>query len=147
MTDPVRQTIMEKIEARFKTILTTGGYLTNVGAHVFLWRTTPLDADEMPGLVVSDKVEEIESFTMLQYTHNMVVEVEAVAEPGTVDGELMRDVIMDIFKAVGTEDRWDGYALDTVPLGSEIFQEQEGKIVSGAKVRLLVQYQTSKWGC
>ena len=126
MTDPIRQTIMEKVAARLAAILTTGGYLTNVGAHVFLWRTTPLDSAEMPGLVVSDRVEEITPFTCLEYTHDLVVEVEAIAEPGTVDGELMRDVIADILKAVVTDDRWDGYALDTVPLSSEIVQEQEG---------------------
>lgn len=51
----IRQTILLALEDRLQTITVANGYATNIGAEVFLWRTSPAREDEMPCLLVYDK--------------------------------------------------------------------------------------------
>lgn len=144
--DPVRQQIVEAIDARLKTILKKNGYFSDVGNNVFEWRESGIAAAELPALVYRDKVEEIEGFTMLEYDHRLVVDVDVVAEPGSVGVEEVRKIIADVFAAIGTDDRWGGLALDSWPIGTEIETAEDANVITGALVRFGVSYQTNKWG-
>jgi hypothetical protein len=142
MADPIRQSIMAAVETRLKTIKTTAGYSSNLGNNVFEWLDRDLDASELPGVVYKDRENPIESFTMGEYTNKVNVEIEIRAQDTPKN---LRKMIEDVYKAIGTDDRWGGYALDTQPVSDEIDCSHEDKKIGIAKIRIVIEYDKTKW--
>ncbi len=55
MVDSIRQRIVDAIDTRFKAILVTGGYVTDIGSHVFWWKDAPMQISDLPGMNCKDE--------------------------------------------------------------------------------------------
>jgi len=143
MTDPTRQSIIEALETRLKTILTTGGYKFSLGSNVFDWIDRDLGADtELPCVIYRDRENSIEPFTTLQYSNKVKVELEIKAEDTP---ENLRFMIEDVYKAIGTDDTWGGLALDTQPISDELDFSHADKKVGTARIQIEIEYEKTKW--
>lgn len=146
MTDSIRQQIIDKIDARFKAIKTSGSYKTNIGRNVFDWLKRDLSTTELPALIYKDKEVEISTDTLELYNNKIILEVELKAEAGTGTAESIREMIEDVYKAIGTDDTWSGLAIDSQPISEEMDIEHADKIIGTALVIIEIEYQREKWG-
>lgn len=141
-----RQTIVDAIETRLKTILTTGGYATNAGQHVYVWRTTPLADAEYPALCIYDTTCAINTDGGIigQHEHTLDISVEAIAA-GSTTRSVVRSMMADVFKAIGTDDRFGGLVDMTIMQSHEINLEQGERVIGAGVVRFSVTYRTPQW--
>lgn len=146
MTDSIRQQIIEKIDTRFKAILKTGGYKSDLGVHVYDWLKCDLDTTELPGLIYRDVENEIEPYTAGLYNNKIILEIEIKAETGSTTAESLREMVEDVYKAIGSDDLWGGLAIDTQPRSEKIFIEQIDKIIGSAFLIIQIEYEKPKWG-
>ena len=145
MTDSIRQQIIDKIDARFKTITTANGYKTNLGSHVFDWLDRELADSELDALAYRDVVNEIEPGTIHEYTNQLRLEIEVRTKNATTTAKQVRKMIEDVYKAIGTDDRWSGLATDTQPVSEIIDIQQYDKIMGSAIIAVVIEYDTDKW--
>lgn len=141
-----RQSIIDAIETRMKTILTTGGYQTNVGQRVSVWRITPFADTELPALCIYDTTAEInqDGGIIGQFTHTLGIHIEAIAS-GSATRADVRKMIADVFKAIGTDDSFGGLVEYTSSPSHEINLEQAEKAIGSGIIRFTVTYRTAQW--
>jgi hypothetical protein len=143
MSDSKRQQIIEALDTRLKTILTAGGYKSNIGQHVFEWKTTPFAEEELPGITYRDITSNRGAegpVNKFRWAMNIELDIVAQATPGT-----MRDMINDVLKAIGTGPTWGGLAQGTRQPEVEIQVEQENKIITGAAMKFEIVYDAPLW--
>ncbi|HLE18673.1 MAG TPA: hypothetical protein VI728_10365 [Syntrophales bacterium] len=141
MADSKRQQLIDAIDARFKTIKTTNGYETELGNNVFAWRSSPIEAAELPCLLYRDTNETIE-LTIGAHIHTLTIETEIITSGGTAIKDI-RKMLADIIKCIGADLTWGGIAEDTLPVaGEDIKIEQQENIITGAKLSFAAQYVT-----
>ena len=145
MADNIRQQIIDALDARLKTILTTGDYNTNAGAHVFDWLDRDLADSELDAIIYRDKTNEITPETIQNYSNKVTVEIEAKTKQAADTAQQIRKIIEDIYQAIGTDDRWGGLAIDTQPVSEEIDIQQADKIAGSAKLTIAIEYEKEKW--
>jgi len=108
-----RDQIMQALSTALATILTTGGYNSNLGSHVFEWRPklvtetganyVPTDKDELPALHVRDVLDEIAAVNLRgDEGHGLNVEIEIAHEASAIPAT-MRGQINDIREALGVD--------------------------------------------
>jgi hypothetical protein len=140
-----RQDIVDAIETRLKTILVTGGYHSDLGLNVFVWRRAPIEAHEVPAVNILDRETKL-SGTGLKgatplSTYEMTVEIQ-VAATGSAAPDTVRSLAADVYKAVGTDPTFSGKVLITTPIGDEMYAEHAGEVVADAVIRLSLLYRT-----
>lgn len=136
----LRQRLVDAIMTRLQTITVANGYETNLGARVYEWRTTPLGADEMPGLIFRD-TDEVIPQTGLVEEHEITLEIEMYASSGVATPATTRKAIADVIKCVGADVTFGGLAQDSVPHPEEsIAFEHKDKIVGGVMLKFKVKY-------
>lgn len=140
-----RQTIVDNIVTRFKTILISGGFHTDLGNNVFKWRSVKLEGGDLPAAIVRD-VSDDPGTPRTEGTdaHLLSVEVELVVALGSDDDEV-RKMIADIYQAIGNDERWTGEARSTIWGGDELLVEQNERLISGAIARFQVDYLTKRF--
>jgi len=143
MSVPLRNQLVAEVVARLQTIRTAAGYLTEAGAHVFLWRVNPLQQSELPGIVLRDRRVETVLEGRTAHLHRVYFDAELQAAAG-VD---VRDVLADVQSAIGRDIRWKTgagvlLALDTQPLDDELDAVQEERHVTGIRYRFQVIQRT-----
>jgi hypothetical protein len=143
MADTQRQQIVAALLTRLQGILTTSGYETNAGQHVFEWPDVELsEEDEMPAVVVRDTDGPVERATNSKDLHTMVVGIECLAKGSTAPAEV-RKVMGDVVKAVGVDLWFGGLAHDTNLVGTSIRQmSQEDRRLGGGEIVLQIEYLT-----
>lgn len=146
MADSKRQLIINAVDTRFKTILVSGGYETDLGQNVFEWRTAALPVANLPGIVLRDPECSVSSDVAIgQHEYELKVEAEInVAEGSSTPGEI-RKMIADVIKAIGVDITWGGLAQRTEPIEDTINMDQKEKIIGGALVSFLIIYRTNAW--
>lgn len=153
MADSIRQKIVDAVEARLETILTSGGYETDIGQNVFVWRDTdrvPFKSDELPALVIFDKqcehTEEGEVLSRHRFRLTMIVDVFADSSTGDT---FVRKAISDLHKAIGVDQQWTvsgtKLALITRPVMDQIDIEQKEEIISAARFAFMIEFRTNRW--
>ncbi len=146
MADSKRQDIIDALDTRLRTILTAGGYETDLGSNVFEWRATALQESELPGLIYRDiSCEPVENTASLYQEFFLNIEVEIITVSGSTTASQIRKMIADVYKAIGTDDKWGGLALGTFSDGDEMNIEQAEKIIGGATVSFHVHFATVEW--
>ena len=148
MADSKRQQIITKIDARLKTILTTGGYLTNAGSHVYPWLSRPVSPTNLLALAYRDPQENNEAATsgsIGYHRHQLTIEIEILVASGGTTMAVMRQVFADIETAIGTDPKWSALAENTLPGNNRMDIDQENKVVAGALITLTVVYLTKAW--
>jgi len=150
MSDSVRQLIINKIDARLKTILVTNGYATNIGQSVYDWRAESLEEANLPALIYRDTSTTTEISTLASFTHTMPVYLLAVVASDT-PMSIIRSIIADIDKAIGTitdgypGESWSGLALLTQRMGDESGVEIDEKKYAGCQMTMMVTFRTRGW--
>jgi len=144
MPDTIRQQIITSVDARFKTVLVTNGYQTDVGANVFDWRAEALEEGDLPALIYRDTVCSTEISNISSYTHKMTVEIIAVVANDTPMA-IIRNIIADLDKAIGVDDRWGGLAVLTERTGDESGIEIDDKKYAGCRVTMVITFRTLGW--
>lgn len=145
MTDSIRQQLIDKIDARFKTITTANGYKTNVGNHVFDWLDRDLNRTELPSIKYKDPINEKSASTTKLWNNELTVELELCAAAGTTAAEGVREIAEDVYKALGTDETWDGLATKTIPVGEVTDVEQLDQKVAMCALTIKITYETTKW--
>jgi len=111
----IRVYIMAAIATRLVTILTTNGYRTNIGSHVFIWRDTeqnPLSSAEVPGIIYKDLSDTPEPHTFGIELHKLMIECRVAATGSSVDTTL-RQAIADLEVALNTDRTLNAYAIES----------------------------------
>jgi len=144
MADPKRQSIIDALEARLQTILTSNGYETNVGSNVYERHPKPVPIANIPCVIYADVEEEISLVT--QETNRFIsVELE-IFTAGTTALNTIRKILADIEKAIGTDKgTFGGLAVTTWILENTLAMDQESKIISGAVMTIRIHFKTNQY--
>jgi len=145
MTDSIRQRLIDKVDARFKTITTANGYQTNIGNHVFDWLERDLADNELDALIYRDPLSESEPGTIHDYGNKMRLEIEVKTKSADTTAKQVRKMIADVNKAIGVDDRWGELAIDTQPESVIMDLQQYDKIAGSAHIVVMIEYDTDKW--
>ncbi len=140
MPSSVRQQIVDAFITRMRTIKTINGYETELGSNVTEWRATEWQESELPGCDVRDTGESTE--VKGQYHYNTVsIELEAKVQSATAP-DVVRDVIADINKAIGTDPSFGGLAYNVTPVENESIDfEKKDKSFGGVLMKLDISYR------
>lgn len=141
-----RQTLVDRILARFALITTANGYLTNVGAKVREWQTTPLDETELTTLLVRDTIASVQpdpnGSNSSRRTWSQQIIVDAVLPETAQNAVEARKTISDINKAVGVDQTWGGLARRSDQVNEKLMLDKTGGRVAG--VQLIFNAITSR---
>lgn len=141
MVDSIRTQIISKIDTRFKAILITGGYATNLGSNINWWKdleNNPFQSSELPAANLKDSICDPVPHTMGIDRHEMDMECQTFA--GTIGA--IRSIIADIEKAICSDRKWTNLAFDTELLTDEIDVIQLENKFFGANVPFMVSFLT-----
>lgn len=137
MADTIRQRIITAIDTRLKAILVTGGYKTNLGNHIFEWKTDPFQASDVDGLTYRDPTEQRELGCGV-YDLTLPLEIEIAS---TTPAQI-RKCLADLEKAVYVDETWGGLVFDTDIDTSELKVEKKEHLYSASKIVLNIYYRT-----
>lgn len=160
--DSKRDRIVKAVIARLEAIQTGAGYQTNVGEHVFYWRTGTMSEEELNGfsehaaLVVRDLDEtkatdgdhtKITKLNTQKFSRDLHIQIEIVC--GDEDAPTrLRKYIADIETAIGKDIRWrdvdtgQPLAIGTRPRIDRSVVEQESKKIGGVVYEFFIFYAT-----
>jgi hypothetical protein len=146
----IRQDIIDAIETRLKTILTTASYHSNAGSNVYVWRTTPLPPESIPALIIKDslstKLGEGEAGPYSKDTWELSVDIVGMVTNGNASDTQTRQVMADVYKAIGSDDTWGGKAITTTLESDEIGEvKQQDKTFFGFIMKVKIMYRTNKY--
>lgn len=141
----IRQQIITALDTRLKAIKVSGGYQTNAGLHVFDWLDRDLADTELDAIVYRDRQNVITQETFNQCQNTMRVEIEAKTKQASTTAEQIREIIEDIYKAIGTDETFGGLALGANPVSEDIDIQQQDKIMASATVVIEIYYVSTKW--
>jgi hypothetical protein len=146
-----RQDILTAMKSRFQGIISgSSGYQTQLGQHVFVWRTAPLTATEVPCINIRDIRDDIIDYTQdgsrnTASQHQLTVDIEILVSENTATIEFLRTCHEDLELAISTDEYWGGLALRTVELSNEIMADQEANTIAGMLVTLRIDFRTKKF--
>jgi hypothetical protein len=139
-----RQDIIDAIELRFKTILTTSGYKTDIGTNVFAWKPGPFEETAVPGMDIRDTADDPGQDTIGEVEHELPIEGECVFSTDA-SMEDVRKVEADMNGAVRVDLTWGNLADDTslVSCGRGSV-EIAGKVRTSVTFKFTVKYFTER---
>jgi hypothetical protein len=156
-----RTQIIEAIVTRLQGInaaAVTAGTYHRALVTVEQYRSIPLQgeedqhgdqlATELPAAIVRDTTDEVvnvgleSSYAVSDHAMNVRIEVVA-ANDATLAA--VREHLADIYKAIGTDEKWSNYAQRTEPVRDEIVIDQADRRISGAIIDVRVFYRTQRW--
>ncbi len=139
-----RQAIVDAIRARLATILTTNGYNTNIGLHVFEWKVTAFAESDFPAVAFRDTDPKVRELTGGMQEVSLPVEFIIGAASGASTMQIIRAAIEDVLSAINSDFTWGGLAWDTAIDTIEAFAEAEGKLTGLAKIGATVKYEQQR---
>jgi hypothetical protein len=121
--------------------LIANGRETNLGNHVFEWRTTDFQEIELPGMDFRDSSETVVVKGANHY-HTLTVDIEAKVSAST-DTTTARKVIADIITAIGLNIGLGGLVYNVKPVQNELLDfEQADRKFGTISMQLEVEYVT-----
>lgn len=147
MADSRRQDIIDAILARFRLILATSGYETNLGANVHVWRdtaTTPFQPKELPALNLRDASNAVEQILYNKHEHSLTITAQGFVSSSAVAADV-RKCLADLYKAIGVDRKWSTLAFDTLPAGDEFTVQQNGTAIAGFVLTFTVKFRTTSY--
>lgn len=108
-----------------------------LGDNVFAWRTTPLQATELPAIVYRDRVETKEPGWGVN-DYKLAIELEIY---GNTVAEI-RGCLAALEAAIFVDDTFGGLAIQSELNVNEMEIEQKEDIFVGSKILLIVNYRT-----
>jgi hypothetical protein len=145
-----REDIVGAIKTRMQLILVSGGYLTNFGQYVQIWKRLPLDFNGTL-LNIRDTADDFGKehlhAAVNEQQHRLTVQIDLLnAEKGQAAAAYLRKGLSDVYKAFGVDDTLGlSYVIQCNPLSDTFDVEQDERIVVSGTIVIEVQYQTTKW--
>jgi hypothetical protein len=146
VTDSIRQQIITALDTRLKTIKKTASYKTDAGNNVFDWLDRDLADSELDAIVYRDKTNEISAEGFDVSGNRVRVEIEAKTKQASGTAARLREIIEDIYKAIGTDESFGGLAIESSPAGESIDIDQVDTIRGNATIAIDISYMSPKWG-
>ena len=151
-----RQDIVSNLIARLQLITVAHGYHTDAGNNVQAWRAIPFERPEgaapaaISGISVRDVDEAVDdtefksTYTLLKW--RLTIEILALTASSSTTDTVIRQLIADIYKAIGTDETFSGKCIITVPVSDEILVEENDLWkIAGVRITFHVIYQTNRW--
>lgn len=147
-----RTTIIERLQTLLAEIVGTSGYYTNFGGRVDIRRVKPFDSEtELPAINILYGSEEPETVdpALSQgikgvWTRNLPVTIIAMCSAST-PYNIVDQMVADVFKKISTDQGFNGNAMQTNPVNVQFFDAQDENRVSGAAIRISIQYRTNEY--
>jgi hypothetical protein len=139
-----RQAIVDAIRGRLATILSSNGYNTDIGGHVFEWKVTAFADADFPAVAFRDTDPTIRELTGGMQEVSLPVEFIVGIASGASTMQVMRAAIEDVLAAINQDWTWGGLAWDTSIDTIETFAEQEGRLAGLAKIGTTVKYEQQR---
>ena len=145
--DPKRQRIVDVLDTRLKTILTSKGYKTNLGNNVFRWRdmdANPFDPDtELPGINYADSDHDPiqTSHGPESVEHGLMIEMVLMAN---TEDEI-RLARADISVAMGADIRFSDLAQDLSLEVDASNVAHDGDKIWSTKMTYIIIYTTGRF--
>lgn len=145
----LREQILQQLVNQLEGITTAGdAYWTDLGQHVYLWKAVKFQSAELPALNIRDKSDAIATEAMdgpaNEAQHELTVEIDVACKSGVTDA-VVRQMITDVYAAIGTDPTFGGNAVDTDPKGDEMQMDQEEDRIGGATITIVIKYLTTKF--
>lgn len=140
-----RQQIVNAVGLRLAGILIGSGYKTDLGNNVFLWRPTLLEDSELPGVNYRDiSATQLDTGTIGAFRWALDIEMQVITA-GSTSVQAMREIINDIYTAIGTDRSWGDLALSTEQLSDDITIDQQDRLITGATIKMTIIYDAPLW--
>jgi hypothetical protein len=140
-----RQTIINAVDARMKTILKANGYNSDLGAHVRVSPTTEApDSWEwsmeifFPGASPPDAAGVADRW---DYDLDVDIDIDKKAASETDVSKMLADVLA----AIGTDPSWSGLAFETTRPSHNPEWERRGRLVGAANLQFKIRYRAAPW--
>jgi len=142
-----RQTIFDAVKVRFATATTANAYASNVGQKVFEWQLVPVDLDNLPCSLLSDPIEEalIDNKNTGAFVRQLTIDASLLLAEVNQTAAKARAALADVITAIGTDPRWGGLALRTLPVSEELKLDDEGERISGVRLVFKIEYPREAW--
>ena len=145
-TTITRQILIDKLTTALQTVKTTGGFYTNLGNKVEVWRVKSYFKNTDAAINIKDRSDasgldaEDESIEK----HELNVELSLLFKAAVSDEEA-RKGITDVKKAVATletDTTWNNLVDRVRPDGDEMDVEEDEDKIAGVTVKLVIEYTT-----
>jgi hypothetical protein len=146
----VRKLIMAAVDARLKTILVTGGYMTNSGQNVYEWLSTDLAVSALPAIAYKDPTDSGGEIVVIAGPVNSLrefslnVDFTLIASGADVRGQIL-NMIDDLVRAIGVDPTWGGLAISTDFDTNDTTIEQHEETIGSCTVKMSIIYRTKIW--
>jgi hypothetical protein len=141
-----RQALVDAFETRMKTIKKSGDYYSDIGLNVFVWKRSSVDETEQPGLNIKDDPEVSQLDSTKNYSdrldRDLTVTVTVFAQD---DDKMVRKMMADVEKAVGTDPTFGGLAIDAAPTGNRLLMNQDEKVEGAATLDFTIMYRRGRF--
>ena len=145
MPKTVRQQIVEAVRDRFKTIRTSGGFQTNLGANLTVWNVVPITERQLEGIDLRDTSDKYDDKITRHVDHKLRIDAEFHCKREEATAAYLRNGIADINQAVGVDSSWGNLALRTRILGDEMIIDKTDKTIGGVQVQLEIEYRHTRF--
>lgn len=158
-----RQAIIDAVKARLETIdgestvtMHNGQshtYDIDISGTTYKYKTSALMEGDVPGANIKDR-QQTTVIAIGAHEHMLIVQIDLFAGAIPNDNpaasisadDALRLLIGDVTAAIGSDLTWGGLAQDTKPIGDEeIDVVQQGRVVSGCRMLIQIQYITEPW--
>jgi hypothetical protein len=136
--------IMDALKTRLQTILVTGGYQTNIGQKVHIWRTTPLGPEDVPAIMADDTDIEHNNGAVMGMTRNTMSVDMVVVLTGSASLSDARKARADLKKCLHGYETMGGLVSRMSVEKTAIEMKQFENLIAGAKARLTIEYDTPR---
>ncbi len=141
-----QQDIIDAIIARLKTVTTANGYTSDIGKDVREWDIARDSAEEVGKQSITDVRDngDVDVTDKDFFEHDMPVEITVHVAGGTAVTQA-RDIIYDIYRAIGTDPELSSLVNKTSPQNHRVEVDQGERRVSRVVVNIYCKFSTRKW--
>lgn len=137
-----RQTVIDAIVARLKTITTAGGYNLAIGTKVYDWRMSPLKPADLPAIEVRDGKATVEILNCDgDRSHRMMVNIVVMAS-GTSSAATVRKGIQDISRAMYADRLLGGLLKEAELTETDLDMQQDENLLAAGQCSYSLLYYT-----
>ncbi|NTV50940.1 MAG: hypothetical protein HGA20_15030 [Geobacteraceae bacterium] len=138
----MRQTILDAVITRLKTITLANNYNLAIGQKVYDWRLTPIRPEDLPAIEVRDGEAPIEMTTMDGgLSHRLQLKVVILAS-GLTAAATIRKGLEDISRAISTDPWFGGLVKSFMPESTGIELQQEENLLAAGQYSFTLVYYT-----
>ena len=144
----VRQSIVDALVTRLKTVTVSNGYASNAGLTVYAWFPENLQVNVLPCILIRDTADQIEDLSRTVTQHRLSIDVMGFVASGTTTDDAARALVGDLAKCLmNPADRTLGGVCDSISMtdGGTIQLEQSSDATrASVSLGLTVVYRTER---